>query len=438
MGTAILLMLVAVEAAFLVWNLAKRDTHKQAKAVSGIALAALFAVATIAGAVQWSFRYYGIATVLALVALLGAIRLVRRHGTDYKAAKCVGVFFAKSAAFAAALLPAIVLPQYDLVPQSGTLSVQTATFSFTDPVRIETYDDGGEHRYVNVQCWYPGDDGKYPLLVFSHGLVGVKFTNESMFRNLASNGYVSCSIDHTYHAAFTSGPNGVAIVSPDFLDQYDAVANDTAAGYDYEAAAKVFAEWMEVRTGDMNLVIDSILARAVEPGSTAPYNLVDPERIAVGGHSLGAATALEVGRQRTDVSAVIALDGSALGEIESATPDSFVFDPVTYPHPVLSVYSQDTWDALHSQNPGSSGQNLAWIQLPAPDMYNVVVLGTSHLQLTDLALFSPLLAGALDSSTGGLGSRDQHETLSILNELSASFLNAYVKGEGSFSSATER
>ncbi len=62
------------------------------------------------------------------------------------------------------------------------------------------------NRQVNVEFWYPSDGGgKYPLVVFSHGALGIKTSNTSTFIELASHGYVVCSIDHPYQALFTRG-----------------------------------------------------------------------------------------------------------------------------------------------------------------------------------------------------------------------------------------
>jgi predicted dienelactone hydrolase len=63
-----------------------------------------------------------------------------------------------------------------------------------------------------VEFWYPKDaEGTYPLVVFSHGTGSMKTSNTSTSVDLASNGYVVCSIDHPYHSLFTIGSDGKLI-----------------------------------------------------------------------------------------------------------------------------------------------------------------------------------------------------------------------------------
>ena len=60
-----------------------------------------------------------------------------------------------------------------------------------------------------VQFWYPSDaDGKYPLVIFSHGSFGTITSNVSLFTDLASHGYVVGSIGHTYQSFYTTDADG--------------------------------------------------------------------------------------------------------------------------------------------------------------------------------------------------------------------------------------
>lgn len=106
--------------------------------------------------------------------------------------------------FSFAIIPAIIFPQYKNPEITGNHKIETSSYTFTDENRIEEFTDTGENRKVTVEFWYPKEaEGKYPLIIFSHGAFGVKMSNTSTFMELASNGYVVCSIDHPYHAAGT-------------------------------------------------------------------------------------------------------------------------------------------------------------------------------------------------------------------------------------------
>lgn len=63
-------------------------------------------------------------------------------------------------------------------------------------------------------------EGKFPLVVFSHGANGVRRSNLSTYHKLASHGYVVCSIDHTYHSFFTEQEEGKKIlIDPEYLNE---------------------------------------------------------------------------------------------------------------------------------------------------------------------------------------------------------------------------
>lgn len=104
-----------------------------------------------------------------------------------------------SALLFTALLPVITFPEYRLLPTTGEYQVVTAIKHFSDESRIEAYAKHGGARTLATEFWYPGDtEGSFPLVAFSHGSFGTRTSNETLYRELASHGYVACSIDHTY------------------------------------------------------------------------------------------------------------------------------------------------------------------------------------------------------------------------------------------------
>jgi hypothetical protein len=105
----------------------------------------------------------------------------------------------------------------------------------------------------------------YPLVLFSHGGLAIQSSNESLYLELASHGYVVCSIGHPYHALWTTDENGrITWVSMDYfweLQQEDASRNKVQSYHYYQ-------KWMETRMGDSNFVLDRFLKNAAdrEPG----------------------------------------------------------------------------------------------------------------------------------------------------------------------------
>jgi predicted dienelactone hydrolase len=170
--------------------------------------------------------------------------------------------------------------------RAGPWLVGLTTVEMSDPSR-----DG---RTLAVDLWYPVDEGReaptasldllvthfelpgvladadaaagrFPLMVFSHGNGGVRFQSWFLMQALASHGFVVAAPDHTGNTAFdslfgTSDPAGV-------------VARN--------------------RPLDVSFVIDEVLAQNDRAGGRLT-DRIDPERIAVGGHSFGGFTALAV------------------------------------------------------------------------------------------------------------------------------------------------
>ena len=114
---------------------------------------------------------------------------------------------------------------------------------------------------MNVEFWYPSDGGgKYPLVVFSHGALGIKASNTSAFIELASNGYVVCSIDHPYQALFTRGGDGrMVTVDPGFYQEIVGINNGK---YTEAETFRIWQEWLGLRTADINFVLDTVKAEA--------------------------------------------------------------------------------------------------------------------------------------------------------------------------------
>lgn len=97
---------------------------------------------------------------------------------------------------------------------TGEYQVKREDCFYTDASRLETYTDDSSFRELPVSFWYPAnyqEPRSCPLVVFSHGSFGVRESNETLYRELASHGYVVCSIDHTYHSFSAKLSNGKTV-----------------------------------------------------------------------------------------------------------------------------------------------------------------------------------------------------------------------------------
>ena len=417
----------AVELVFAAYCIHSMSYQATSRSIMRIGAFAMFVLLTITSIIEWSLRWYAFAALLLIWALLGAIALVRK-GLDGAAFTTGSVIKNGVLAFLAVLLalsPALIFPQYKPPQTTGAYDVETVTYTYTDEDRDEMYSDTGGPRRLTVQYWYPENAAdKCPLIVFSHGSFGVKSSNLSLYRELASHGYVVCSIDHTYQCLFTSDTDGrVSLIDRGFMREILAedAERDKTQSYEY------YQKWMGVRTGDLNSVVDYALNQAASSDPDPVYALIDTTKIGVMGHSLGGSAALGIGRTRHDVGAVIALESPFMCDIIGVENGQFVWNEKTYPVPVLNIYSDSSWSRL-DQLPQYEA-NAKLLADTNAISYNVHMRGAGHLSLTDLALTSPLLTRILNGRKAGI---DTHYCLTTISRLALDFFDCYLKGRGTF------
>ncbi|MBU3192209.1 acetylxylan esterase [Clostridium bowmanii] len=427
MGTFIFSMVVVAEIAFAVFCIITKSNQQKIRNISRIAAFTGFVMFTILAIIDWSSRYYALAALLLLLAIIGGIALIRKKDEKkaYKAVRVVLKAIGMTVLIFTLTLPAIIFPQHKAMEVTGKYKVATITHTYTDTKRVETYTDTGENRKLNVQLWYPENaDGTYPLIVFSHGGISTKSSNESLYNELASQGYVVCSIDHTYQCLSTKDEDG----STTRIDRgYMQECSAENARADRQKSYEYYQKWMKIRTGDIDFVIDHILSEAENKNADIAYKLIDTSKIGVMGHSLGGSAALGIGRMRDDVSAVIALESPFMYDIEGVKEGEFVFKDEIYPVPVLNVYSDSSWSNL-AQWP-QYAENYALLSGTNATAFNVHMSGVGHFTLTDLALTSPLLTRLFN---GKKSTTSAEYCLKTINKICLEFFDSYLKGKGEF------
>lgn len=187
-------------------------------------------------------------------------------------------------------------------------------------------------------------------------------------------------------------------------------------------------KWMKLRTDDMNFVMDTIIEKAQKDKGTV-YRHINTAKIGVFGHSMGGAASVWLGRERKDISAVVNMDAPYFSELvyQEETGD-FAPSGQEYATPILNLYSDDVWKQLGSNS--TYAANYAADQ-NFKEAYTVHFQGAKHLSLTDLPLFSPLLANRLQ---GGKATIDPYYCIETANELILTFFDYTLKDEGRFTS----
>lgn len=424
LGSITLLLAVLLQAGYTAYCFKSKSRRPGLKRIMCLSALGIVLLLLCLGVYQWSFRWAPLVAVLLVLSISSLIGLFARpKEKPFRGGRAILSGIGGALLFSIALLPAIVFPQYEHPPITGQYDVATAQYTYVDANRVETYSAEGGNREVNVAFWYPkGTDGKFPLVVFSHGFCGVKNSNESAFMELASHGYVVCSIDHPYHSFFTVNAEGkVTIVDTGYMGEY------AAWGDNKEENLKMFQKWMDIRVSDMNFVIDTILQN-----DGGVYQLVDHSKIGVFGHSLGGAAAMGVPRVRKDIDAVINIDAPMMCELTGVENGSYTVNHEPYPAPLLNIYSQYLYENGILTGDEEYFENRL-VSATAPSSYEVVFRGAQHMSLTDLSLVSPVLASTLDS--GRRAEIDPNTCLETMNRIILEFFDCYLKGIGSFRSA---
>lgn len=447
MGLILFIILAASEILLAVRACREAKEKKQWRRERLICRAAQVAIVivSILLPVGQTWRFVPALGFLAVLLVIAAIKALvgRRMDDGLKKKGGAIVSCVLSVVFIALLLvPAFVFTGYDGLPVSGTHKIAEVSAILVDSSRTDPFEQDGSFREVPVHFYYPADASEgeqFPLVVFSHGAFGYYQSNTSTYTELASNGYVVAALDHPHHAFFTQDTDGkTIIVDMDFFN----TAMTLGAISDAQAQYDLYVQWMALRTGDMNFVLDELRAAAQSGAADDSWfvsaqdaetirsvlGMTDVSKIGVMGHSMGGATAVAVGRERSDVAAVIDVDGTMLSEYTGVADGRLEVRDEPYDVPVLEFVNWESYSELPEYlAAGNEYPNDVLIR-GAAEGYSVTVRDTLHMDFTDLPLLSPTLGKML-----GSGERSTEETLTIVNSLVLEFFNCYLKGEGAFS-----
>ncbi|MER6784075.1 dienelactone hydrolase family protein [Streptomyces sp. NPDC000658] len=371
--------------------------------LAGAAFASPFAVAPLlrrrTGRPAWRARWW--------LALPGSVT-------------CVGLIATGPAA--AWAFPVPVFPE-----TSGRFAVGSRVVQWTDPRRPESFTaDPHDRRTVVVQLWYParmspagarraqylgrtnqeartvsdalagqvglpgflvdgvprahthsvfdapvaGGGGRFPVVLFSPGSGGVRTQNTAWAEELASHGYVVAALDHPYDSA--------AVV----LTDGRTIHTRTDSTGDRDTDDKLAAAWTAVRTADLRFVLTQ-LDRLDRGDISGPLTgRLDTGRVAVTGHSMGGAAALQAARQDRRFDAVIDLDG--------------------YPHgPASPSLHQPTLALTQAITPGTDPHYLPRLtealKRNTATSYRLTIPGAAHLTFMDAPLYLPPVPSIIGS-----------------------------------------
>lgn len=444
MGILLLLFMIA-ETLLVIITFAK---HKKTcewlknRVMTRVSETTAFIVLLLLPQIVWDFRFkmcFYILVIRVVTATVSYMVKRKRELGDKSKVGAVVNAIGGMMLLACSLIPAILFTGYEGLETSGDYEVGMTSAILVDESRVESFETDGSKREVPVYFYYPkavnSNKNSFPLVVFSHGAFGYYESNTSTYMELASQGYVVISLDHPYHSFFTTDTTGKLItVNPDFMQEVLYINEDTTPeGEIFTISSK----WLAIRSADMNFVLDMIKRTKEEVECVEEWfvdsketkkeileilAMTDVEKIGLMGHSLGGAESVAVGRQRTDIGAVIDLDGTMLGEQLKFENGCYQYYEEAYPIPLLSVDNEEHY--LQGNALSSLYTNNVVLE-NAKDATHTYFAGSGHMNFTDLPLFSPILASLL-----GTGTVDETECVIMMNEVVLQYFDYYLKDKG--------
>ena len=309
-----------------------------------------------------------------------------------------------------------LIPFDNLPTPSGSYKVGTRIYTWVDSSRDEWFTEMPEdYRKIVVQVWYPArsvsgmpipyldqwqrrigpiakqielpkmlihsikhvqsnsyldaeidnNDRIYPLIIFSHGLGGMRMQNTIQMEALASEGYIALAIDHAYDANITLFDDGGAA--------------DYRSGAEGELNAQEF--WalripqINTRAEDVSFVLNHIGNLQEEKDSF--WQSIDLDRIGIMGHSFGGATSIVASSKDKRLNACINLDGWMV-PVESSIIQSGMKIPFLY-------MGRPKWETELNYLKLDS-----LISVSTAPSEKLILPGTKHFDYSDTPQFSPM------------------------------------------------
>lgn len=183
-------------------------------------------------------------------------------------------------------------------------------------------------------------EGRYPLILFSHGFGGHRRQSTFFCTHLASHGYVVAAVDHTGNTITDVMQLILQVAGGGALPDFDAL----------------LSEFIALRPDDVVFLLDAVLG-GLDAG-VAP--LIDASRVGMTGHSFGGWTTLKIAGREPRVGAALPLApaGGWTHMPAEVLRQSLDFD---WPRPVPTTYLVAERDSLlplrgmrelHERTPG--------------------------------------------------------------------------------------
>ena len=250
--------------------------------------------------------------------------------------------------------------------------------------------DAARGRDLPIKVYFPQEPGRYPLIIFSHGLGGSKEDYEYLGRYWASRGYVSIHPQHP-------GSDRALLTPGKPIKNANAISR---AEHDEK-------NWTD-RPKDISFIISSLAE--LEAKAPGLKDKIDAGHIGVGGHSFGAHTAMVIAGGELSL-------GGHLTSLKDDRPRAFI--ALSPQGEGTFGWTEHSWDKIRAPmmtmsgtlDRGMEGQPAEWRRsafkhMPAGDKFQVVIEEATHFTFA-----------------GNAGER----FLRPIEELTTAFWDAYLK-----------
>ena len=292
---------------------------------------------------------------------------------------------------------------YPAQPQEGDLK---APYVYNEKLIGDMVSEGfGIPKYlmqnlsnINGNSWSEAQpvNKKFPVIIFSHGIGGLKTQNTTQMEEMASHGYVVFSCDHAYDAGVSIFPGERIILGktaiPDDLTKEEKW-NMRRAQLDYRAA-------------DIQFMLDEMAQGNFL--SVALKNSLDLEHIGVFGHSFGGGASVVVAATDERIDACFGLDAWFL-PVPSNVLNSDLKKPFIHLGQVRWK-EEDNYLKLDTLAANNSALSL-----------RLDVQGATHYDFTDFSQFSKL------TKRYGSGEIAPPRIRKITNSVVREFFDQYLK-----------
>lgn len=371
------------------------------------------------------------------------------------------------------------LPKTLLPKPTGEYQIATQKLFITDSLRKEKFTSRRKYREIYVKVWYPvhaegeyeyefflndypskvvadifksvGLDRdlvdlikltqthslsedfelpsgqKFPVILFNPGFYfGMSDFYTAIIENLASHGYIVCSINHPYEQPYVESSGKGAYMKrkkaqlaylPLFLmEKFRSFKIDTDEEIEattrlYLKKLKRFDKILRRWTADNEFFISYLEKMNSSPTSSFLFAGMDLDRMGVLGQSVGGSVSGQLCLQKSErIKAGINLDCFQFGDM--------IDEPLQTPFMLMQSEHYPMWNL---------GNSVVYRNHQS-DFYRTTIKNARHFAFSD-ASFLDLISA--EDKKKMIGNIEGHETVQLINSYILEFFNSYLRGESS-------